>query len=104
MYMFVPCSRTNLFFVCVKDIAAEQVAHLLSLIRLFLFAAIIKNPVLVKTLDSLLYFTCHYANMPMQYTAIFHGCKNNIFQKKKCDFFLIFAQKIDCGYTLEPPQ
>ena len=22
---------------------------------------------------------------------------------KKCAIFLIFAQKIDCGYTLEPP-
>ena len=23
---------------------------------------------------------------------------------KKCGIFLIFAQNIDCGYTLEPPQ
>ena len=23
---------------------------------------------------------------------------------KKCDVFLIFAQNIDCGYTLEPPR
>ena len=23
---------------------------------------------------------------------------------KKCDIFLIFAQNIDCWYTLEPPQ
>ena len=31
--------------------------------------------------------------------AIFHGCKNEIFQmKKKNDIFLIFAQNIDCGY------
>ena len=22
---------------------------------------------------------------------------------KICDFFLIFAQNIDCGYSLEPP-
>ena len=46
----------------------------------------------------------HYANMSVQYTAIFHGCKNNNFQMKNCDVFLIFAQNIDCGYTLEPPQ
>ena len=26
------------------------------------------------------------------------------FQMKKCDIFLIFAQNIDFGYTLEPPQ
>ena len=25
-------------------------------------------------------------------------------QMKKCYIFLIFAQNIDCGYTLEPPQ
>ena len=39
----------------------------------------------------------------MQHTAIFHGCKNDNFQMKNSDFFLIFAQNIDCGYTLEPP-
>ena len=41
----------------------------------------------------------HYANAPMQYTAIFHGCKNDKFHMKNCDIFLIFAQNIDCGYT-----
>ena len=46
----------------------------------------------------------HYANMSVQYTAIFHGCKNDNFQMKMFDIFLIFAQNIDCGYTLEPPQ
>ena len=46
----------------------------------------------------------HYANMSVQYTAIFHGCKNDNFQMKFFDIFLIFAQNIDCGYTLEPPR
>ena len=46
----------------------------------------------------------HYANTPMQYTAIFHGCKNDNFQMKNYGVFLIFAQNIDCGYTLELPQ
>ena len=46
----------------------------------------------------------HYENTPMQYTAIFHGCKNVHFQMKIFNIFLIFAQNIDCGYTLEPPQ
>ena len=45
----------------------------------------------------------HNANTPMQNTAIFHGCKNVNFQMKKYNIFLIFAQNIDCGYTLEPP-
>ena len=46
----------------------------------------------------------HYVNIPMQYTAIFHGCKNDNFQLIFFDCFHIFAQNIaDCGYTLEPP-
>ena len=28
--------------------------------------------------------------------------KNDYFLMKNCDIFLIFAQNIDCGYTLEP--
>ena len=48
-------------------------------------------------------FVNHYANTPMQYTAIFHGCINDNFQMKNYDIFLLFAQNIDCGYTLEPP-
>ena len=46
----------------------------------------------------------HYENMSVQYTAIFHGYKNDYFQMKNCNIFLIFAQNIDCWYTLEPPQ
>ena len=38
----------------------------------------------------------------MQYTAIF-TLKNDNFQLKVFDYFNIFAQNIDCGYTLEPP-
>ena len=40
----------------------------------------------------------------MQYTEIFKVVKNENFQWKKFDIFLIFAQNIDCGYTLEPPR
>ena len=42
----------------------------------------------------------HYENMPMQYTEIFKAVKNENFLWKFLD---IFAQNIDCGYTLEPP-
>ena len=45
----------------------------------------------------------HYANMSVQYTAIFHGRKNGNYQMKKFDIFLIFAQNMDRGYALEPP-
>ena len=40
----------------------------------------------------------------MQYTAIVHGWKNDNFQVKNCDIFLIFAENLDCGYSLEPPR
>ena len=40
----------------------------------------------------------------MQYTEIFKDVKNENFQWKFLDIFLIFAQNIDCGYTLEPPR
>ena len=45
--------------------------------------------------------TRHYDKTHMQYTVIFHGCKNDNFQMKNCDFFLILAQNIDHGYTLQ---
>ena len=46
----------------------------------------------------------HYENLPRQYTEIFLALKIVIFQLKNFDNFLIFAQNIDCGYTLEPPR
>ena len=35
-------------------------------------------------------------------SGIFLALKIENFQLKKNDIFLIFAQNIDCGYTLEP--
>ena len=40
----------------------------------------------------------------MQYTVIFKVVKNENFQQNFFDIFLISAQNIDCGYTLEPPR
>ena len=40
----------------------------------------------------------------MQYTIKMFGCTNDNFQWKNFDIFLIFAQNIDCRYTLEPPR
>ena len=45
-------------------------------------------------------FLFHYDNTPMQYAAIFHGCKNDNFQMKNCD---IIGKNMDFCYTLEPP-
>ena len=39
----------------------------------------------------------------MIYSNFFRSKINN-FQRKIFDIFLIFAQNIDCGYTLEPPR
>ena len=36
----------------------------------------------------------HYANMSVQYTAIFHGCKNDNIQLKFFDYVHSFAQNI----------
>ena len=46
----------------------------------------------------------YYGNTPMQYTAIFRGCKTDNLMMKKSDIFLCFAENIDCGYILEPPR
>ena len=46
----------------------------------------------------------HYENMPMQYKEIFKVVKKRKFSAENFDVFLIFAQNIDCGYTLEPPR
>ena len=40
----------------------------------------------------------------MPYTKNFFSSKIEIFHQKIFDIFLIFAQNIDCGYTLEPPR
>ena len=34
-----------------------------------------------------------YVNMPMQYAAIFHGCKIENFKMKKIDIFSYFCSK-----------
>ena len=57
-----------------------------------------------KRIQLQIFLVSHYENLPMQYTEIFLALKIEHFQLKKNDIFLIFAQNIDCGYTLEPPR
>ena len=46
----------------------------------------------------------HYENMSMQYTENFLVVKKKSKNSSDSFFnFLIFAQNIDCGLTLEPP-
>ena len=49
-------------------------------------------------------YLIHYENTSMQNTEIFTPGKIENFQWKNSDVFNIYAQNIDCGYTLEPPQ
>ena len=43
--------------------------------------------------DLFIEWPLHYANMSVQYTAIFHGCENGNFQmKKECDIFLFLLK------------
>ena len=48
--------------------------------------------------------TTHYENTPIQIYWNFHHRKTEKFQIKKFDIFLISAQNIDRGYSLEPPR
>ena len=38
------------------------------------------------------FFSIHYAHTSMQYTALFHGCKNDNFQMKFLIFFLFLLK------------
>ena len=46
----------------------------------------------------------HYENTPIQIHCKFYRGKYENINMKNCDIFLIFAQNIDCGYSLEPPR
>ena len=46
----------------------------------------------------------HYENMPIQIYRKSLTPKNENFQIKNANIFLISAQNLDCGYSLEPPR
>ena len=50
--------------------------------------------------DILLENNKHYKNLPMHIQRFFSAVKISL---ENFFYFLIFAQNIDCGYTLEPP-
>ena len=49
-------------------------------------------------------FTTHYENTPIQIYSKISPPKTKKFSVKNSDIFHIFAQNIDCGYSLEPPR
>ena len=46
----------------------------------------------------------HYETLPIQFIENFSAFKIENFVGKQFDIFKVFAQNIDCGYTLEPPR
>ena len=54
-----------------------------------------------KAEKSLVHFT---KTCPCNIQRFFSGVKIENFVGKFFDIFLVFAQNIDCGYTLEPPR
>ena len=65
-------------------------------------AAAIRTSVMPQHVGSRvsLYITRHYSIIIFD----LNGCKNENCQKKNYDIYFIAAQKIDLGYSLEPPQ
>ena len=57
-----------------------------------------------KLTQSVIYFITITQTRPCNILQYFTAVKMIIFKRKIVIFFLIFAQNIDCGYTLEPPQ
>ena len=51
-----------------------------------------------------LFFLFLLQNIDCEYKEIFKVVKYENFPLKNIDIFLIFAQNIDCGYSLEPPR
>ena len=61
--------------------------------------------ILVAPQGSKMKWAYHYEDLSMQCIEIFLPVKKNENSiRKKNDIFNIFAQNIDCGYTLEPPR
>ena len=88
------CSLVHSFIL----VALDQLANMSFIpASVALFPMEMSNETPTGTFRPVLHVHCecpHYANTSMyKYTAIFHGCKNENFQMKNCDIFLIFSPK-----------
>ena len=70
-------------------------------LKILLLKRVDKNSVGVGRVDTVGHY---YANMSMQYTVIFHGCKNDNFQINFFYIFSYFCSKHRLWVHLEPPQ
>ena len=64
---------------------------------------ILERNVLLKADSKRQNYPVHYENKPIQIYRKFH-LQNWKFSDKKLWYYLYSAQKIDCGYSLEPPR
>ena len=71
----------------------QKIEFQLLLLIFLLFLCITYDSVLILQLNCCV----HYANMPMQYTAIFHACKNVNFQMIFFLFFLLLLKTLIVG-------
>ena len=83
---------------CTISIPETRISDLLSIIEDIENTVRTKRPIHVRKVARMV--GQHNDNTPMQYTAIFHGCRNLNFQRKNVTNFLVFAQNIDRGNTL----
>ena len=98
---FMTPEGTKTYILAFTSKTGQSVAHNRHGIFLFYFSVREKIYLGICHILIVHIFYIHYAITPMQYIAIFHGCKNVNFQMKNYYIFLIFAQNIDCAYTLE---
>ena len=63
-----------------------------------------RNGTLFSMLSIAVAVYIHYENMPIQIYRKFHLQKLKIFKQKNSDILHVFAQNIDCEYSLEPPR
>ena len=57
-----------------------------------------------KSIMDILFIFYHFENMPIWIYSKFYHQKQWKISDKNSSIFYIFAQNIDCGYSLEPPR
>ena len=92
-----------MLFKCQLDGSQSRGVHILVYIRLLVSKGrkLFCLPVPVFCKEKPIF---HYENTPIQIHLEFYHQKNENFQIKKSDILNVFAQNIDCWYSLEPPR
>ena len=101
----------SLYRVCTGSVWLSSYAGIIEHVKMF---ALLQNDLKVVSRQQLRYqISSHYSetesklyyeNTPIQIYWKFYPPKNENFQIKKSNIFLISAQNIDCVYSLESPR